>query len=118
VSVVHLALKQPTLEQVTGLIATRNKRELQSVFFHRVVSVQVAVAMVCTDPLKRWTYRGFLSENVGSVLCTAAVNIQAATRCNSLTVLDVGVASSDCRSGRLFYALSQSSKASGCTFWT
>ncbi len=94
-SVVHLSLPQPTLEQVKGLLATRHKRELRSVFFRIVESADtaaVAAELVSTDPLKLWTYRGSFSDDEGTAFCEAVVSSRTATRCNSLTALDLSVA--------------------------
>jgi hypothetical protein len=97
-SVVHLSLPQPTLEQVTGLLATRRERELQSVYFGLVTDSKVAAVaaeLVCTDPHKQWTYRGSFSEFMGSAFCVAATHTHTASRCSSLTALDVRSCSRD-----------------------
>jgi hypothetical protein len=97
-SVVHLILSWPTLEQVEGLLSTRHKRDLQSVHFVRVFDRRVAASaaeLVSTDQRKQWSYRGAFIEDVGTAFCRALVSAQSATRCNSLTALNVSVYSSD-----------------------
>jgi hypothetical protein len=91
--VVHLALLTPTLELIKGLLATRHKRELQSLHFYLRVTdnkvAAVAAELVCTDPHKQWTYRSSFSRSAGSAFCAAAISAQTASHSSSLTAFHV-----------------------------
>ncbi len=96
---VHLAVFAPSADLVSELLATRSKRELQSVIFDFVNDAKVAALageLVATDPHKQWKFEGGF-HNTGAAFCGAASRSaqRADGRSSSLTHLRVEVQKQD-----------------------
>ncbi len=97
---VHLAVFAPSADLVSELLATRSKRELQSVRFSLVIDAKVAALageLVATDPHKQWKFEGGFDDDTGAAFCGAASrSAQTADgRSSSLTHLRVEVEEQD-----------------------
>ncbi len=97
---VHLAVRAPSADLVSELLATRSKRELQSVRFHFVNDAKVAALageLVATDPHKQWQFEGAFVDHTGGAFCGAVSrSVQTADgRTSSLTHLIVEVEKKD-----------------------
>ncbi len=76
-------------ELISGLLATRDKRDLQSVHFNEIRDADTAALvgeLVGTDPHKEWgCVARFPSVAAASAFCRAAMGSASATRTSSLT---------------------------------
>jgi hypothetical protein len=87
--VVHFESAVVTSELITALLATRDKRHLQSVHFDEIRDAEIAALvgkLVGTDPHKEWEYVArFSSGEAASAFCRAARSSASSTRTSSLT---------------------------------
>jgi hypothetical protein len=73
-SVVRLTKGSPTAELVSGLLATRSQRALQTVDFGRIGGSKTAALvaeLVSTDPSKQWRLSASFGEKAASAFCSA-----------------------------------------------
>jgi hypothetical protein len=86
--VVHFESAVVTRELISGLLATRDKRDLQSVHFGDIGQADVAALageLVGTDPHKEWEcVARFPSVEAASAFCRAAMSSPNSTRTSSL----------------------------------
>jgi hypothetical protein len=82
-------------ELISGLLATRDKRDLQSVHFDNIEQADVAALvgeLVGTDPHKEWECATqFRSIEAASAFCRAAMSTASSTRTCSLTKISATV---------------------------
>jgi hypothetical protein len=94
-SVVQLQVGTISADSVKHLVATRSKRDLQSVTFGRIEDCTVAALiaeLVSTDPHKQWSLDARLAEQAAVALCDAALKAaQSASLTSSLTAIHVNV---------------------------
>ncbi len=108
-SVVHFQSNSVTRELISGLLATRSKRNLQSLHVHEINETDVAALvgeLVGTDPDKEWKcVLGRPSVDATSVFCRAAMSSPSAARPSSLTGLSATVASTTLEAHKTFAKL-------------
>ncbi len=99
---VHLAVFAPSTDLLSELLATRSKRELQSVKFSSVSDAKVAALageLVATDPYKQWKFEAIFEDDTGAAFCGAASHrartADADGRSSSLTHLRAEVGEQD-----------------------
>ncbi len=106
---VHFESSRVTREQISGLLATRDKRDLQSVHFGDIERADVAALggeLVGTDPHKEWEcVAQFLSVEAASAFCRAAVSSASSTRTSSLTKIAATLAFTTLEGHKAFAAL-------------
>jgi hypothetical protein len=96
-------------ELISGLLATRDKRDLQSVYFDNLEQADVAALvgeLVGTDPHKEWEcVAQFPLVEAASAFCRSAMRSASSTRTSSLTKIVATVDTTTLEGQKAFAAL-------------